>query len=40
MAKPHLIINIHVNNERQEGKTGPVLGWVQVEGKRVKGQGK
>jgi hypothetical protein len=28
-------INTHLKNEGQEGKRGPILGWVPVEGRRL-----
>jgi hypothetical protein len=35
----HLIINICLKNEGQEGKTGPVQGWLPEEAGRVNREG-
>jgi hypothetical protein len=39
IAKPHLTINIHINNEGQKGKMGHVWGWVSVGGERINREG-
>jgi hypothetical protein len=38
-SKPHLIINVHIKNEGQEGKAGPVWGWVPVGWGKLNGEG-